>query len=318
MGIILLLILGFIILIKGANWLVDGATSLARTFKVSSLAIGLTVVAFGTSMPELFVNIFASVQGNVEIAIGNILGSNIFNILLILGISSLIYPLAVTKGTVWREIPFSLIAAVILGVLANDVLFYRANHSILSRVDGLIFIASFGMFMYYMMGIFKKTDSNRSMDVKNVSLSKSCIMIGGGLIGLVLGGKIVESSAVHIAHHLGVSQSLIGLTIVAAGTSLPELVTSAVAAYKKNPDIAVGNIVGSNIFNIFFILGISSFIKPLPIPAEVNADIFILIGTSFLLFFFMFTGKRRMIDRWEGAVFIVLYVGYIIFIIKRG
>ncbi|MFH2139154.1 MAG: calcium/sodium antiporter [Candidatus Omnitrophota bacterium] len=318
MHIMVLTIVGFIILIKGADWLVDGASSLARRFKISNLVIGLTVVAFGTSTPELFVNIFASFQGNTEIAIGNILGSNIFNILFILGVSSLIYPLSVNKGTVWKEIPFSLLAAVILGALANDAIFDKTDYSMLTRIDGFVFIAFFGIFMYYIVSIAKDLGDSQQSDAKKISLVRSFFMIVGGLIGLIFGGILVQKCAVDIANNLGVSQSLIGLTIVAAGTSLPELATSAVAAYKKNSDIAIGNIVGSNIFNIFYILGISALIKPLPITAQVNIDILVLIAASMFLFFFMFTGKRRKLDRWEGAIFIMFYISYVIFLIKRG
>ena len=318
MYIIILLTVGFTILIKGADWLVDGASSLARKLKVSDLVIGLTVVAFGTSTPELFVNIFASLQGNAEIAIGNILGSNIFNILLILGVSSLIFPLSVTRGTVWKEIPFSLLAVIVLGVVANDALFDKAGFSILTRIDGFVFLAFFGIFMYYIASIAKDSGNTQTSAEGKIGLAKSLVMVIGGFIGLAFGGKLVVEGAVNIASGLGVSQSLIGLTIVAAGTSLPELATSAVAAYKKNADIAVGNIVGSNIFNVFFILGISSLIKPLPIISGANIDILVLIGASLFLFFAMFTGKRRIIDRWEGAVFIVLYAAYVIYLIKRG
>ncbi|MFH1063438.1 MAG: calcium/sodium antiporter [Candidatus Omnitrophota bacterium] len=312
------LIIGFFILIAGANFLVEGASSLAKRLHVSDLVIGLSVVAFGTSTPELFVNIFASMQGNAAIAIGNILGSNIFNILVIVGAASLINPLSVTKGTVWKEIPFSLLAAIILGAMANDVLFDKMRYSLLTRIDGFILISFFVIFIYYLFSIAKDMGMNQQTDIKQMSLVKSLGMVGGGIVGLACGGELVQSSAVNIASSLGVSQSLIGLTIVAAGTSLPELATSAVAAFKKNSEIAVGNIIGSNIFNIFFVLGISALIKPLPVTAQINADILVLLLSSIFLFLFMFTGKRRIIDRWEGAVFIALYIGYIIFLIKRG
>lgn len=315
---IVILIIGFGFLIKGADFLVSGASSLAKRIGVSDLVIGLTIVAFGTSTPELLVNIFASAQGSTDIAIANILGSNIFNILLILGLSSLIYPLAVTGGTVWKEIPFSLLAALMLGILANDLLFDKLGYSMLTRIDGFIFIAFFVIFIYYIVSIAKNFENGGNNKEGKNSLLKSLFMIGSGFAGLIFGGKFVVDSAVNIASQLGVSQALIGLTIVSIGTSLPELATSAVAAYRKSPDIAVGNIIGSNIFNIFFVLGISALIRPLPITTQINADIIILIGTSLLLFFFMFTGKRRVLDRWEGAVFILLYVWYIIFIIKRG
>jgi cation:H+ antiporter len=304
MGYVFFLIIGFVLLIKSADWLVVGATALAKKLGVSDLVIGLTVVAFGTSMPELFVNIFSSIQGNTEIAMGNVVGSNIFNILLILGVASLIRPLVVTKGTVWKEIPFSLLAALVLGVLANDVFFDRSSPSVLSRIDGLVFISFFAMFMYYIFSISRGRESRSPDKESKTGIFRLSALVACGLCGLAFGGKLVVDGAVAIAVRLGVSQSLIGLTIVAAGTSLPELATSAVAAYKKNSDIAVGNIVGSNIFNIFWVLGVSCLIRPLPISAQTNADLLMLIGTSLFLFFSMFIGKRRTIDRWEGAVFL--------------
>jgi cation:H+ antiporter len=318
MGVILSLAFGFIILIKGADWLVDGARSLARKLKISELVIGLTVVAFGTSTPELFVNIFASLQGNTEIAIGNIVGSNIFNILVILGVSSLIFPLKVTEGSVWKEIPFSLLAVIILGVLANDRVLDKTAFSALTQKDGIILIVFFCLFMYYLVRISLGERNNQRTDAERRVLWKSLCLVGGGLVGLAFGGKLVEESAVIMAGNLGVSQSLIGLTIVSAGTSLPELATSAVAAYKKSPDIAVGNIIGSNIFNILFVLGISSLIKPLPIIPHMNVDILVLAGISVLLFLFMFSGRRHIIDRWEGALFVVLYISYLLLLLKRG
>lgn len=314
---IIFLIFGFLILIKGADFLVSGSSALAKRLKFSNLVIGLTVVAFGTSTPELFVNFFASLEGNAEIAIGNVVGSNIFNILVILGISSIIYPLSVTKGTIWKEIPFSLIAAILVGVMANDVLFDHAHYSVLSRIDGFILLLFFIIFMYYILTI-AKDEHVQLEEVMQINLQRSLWLVAGGLVILVLGGKFIVENAVIVAGRLGISQSVIGLTIVAAGTSLPELVTSVVAAYRKNSDIAVGNIVGSNIFNIFFILGISSLIKPIQIVSQINPDIWVLIAVSLVLFVFMFTGKRRKLDRWEGIIFVLFYIGYIIFLLKRG
>ncbi|MFH2137275.1 MAG: calcium/sodium antiporter [Candidatus Omnitrophota bacterium] len=317
MTVFIILILGFILLIKGADILVTGSSALAKRIGVSDLVIGLTIVAFGTSTPELLVNIFSSTQGNTEIAIGNVIGSNLFNILLILGVSALIYPLAVTKGTVRKEIPFSLLAVAVLGFLSNDILFDQAEHSALTRIDGFVFLSFFAIFLYYIASI-SKIEKGQQSQGEDVNFFKALGMVLGGFIALIFGGKIVVDGAVKIASQLGVSQSLIGLTIVAAGTSLPELATSAVAAYRKNADIAVGNIVGSNIFNIFFVLGISAVIKPLPIAESVNSDIFVLIGSTMLLFLFMFTGKRRMIDRWEGGLFVLFYIIYLVFLIKKG
>jgi len=313
-----LLIIGFVLLIKGADFLVDGASSVGRRLNVSDLVIGLTVVAFGTSTPELFVNIFASIKGDTDIAIGNVLGSNIANIFLILGVSAVIFPLAVGKGTVWKEIPLSLLAALLLGVMANDRLIDKSSISALTRIDGLVFIAFFIIFIYYSFGIAKRIDGiDEHVPQKRYGLLKSFLLIIGGLVGLGIGGNWIVSGAVRVASNLGVSESLIGLTIVAVGTSLPELATSVVAAYKKNVEIAVGNVVGSNIFNIFFVLGLSSIIKPLPFQPGDNTNIGVVILASLLLFLWMFTGKKHSLDRWEGIVFIILYASYITFLIVK-
>ena len=314
----LLVLVGFVLVIKGADLLVDGACALARKLSISDLMIGLTVVAFGTSLPELAVNVFASLKGSTDIAIGNILGSNIANILLILGISGIIYPLVVTKGTVWKEIPLSLLAALLLGILANDRLIDNADSSALNRTNGLVLLSFFVIFIYYTLGIAKRIEGSEDLyPVKERSIKKISIVIVAGLLALISGGKFVVDGAVDLATALGISQSTIGLTIVAVGTSLPELATSAMAAYKKNPEIAVGNIVGSNIFNIFFILGISSLIRPLPFGAKSNWDIGVLILANILLFLFMFTGKKRKLDRWEAGLFLVIYSAYILFLIMN-
>jgi cation:H+ antiporter len=312
----ILFAIGFVFLIKGADFLVDGAASIARRLNVSDLVIGLTVVAFGTSTPELFVNIIASSKGNTDIAIGNVLGSNIANVFLILGISSVIYPLAVTKGTVWKEIPFSLLAAVVLLFMANDQILDRVATSVLTRIDGLIFLCFFIIFIYYTFSIAARVEGIEThVPAKAHGWLQSLLSVIAGLAGLIIGGKWIVDGAIVLATQLGMSESLIGLTIVAVGTSLPELATSAVAAYKKNVEIAVGNVVGSNIFNIFFVLGISAFIKPLPFQTKNNIDIAAVIFSSLLLFFFMFSGKKRSLDRWEGIVFVLLYAGYITFLI---
>jgi cation:H+ antiporter len=315
MLIYILFILGFILLIKGADFLVDGASAIARRFNVSDLVIGLTVVAFGTSTPELFVNIVASARGNSEIAIGNVLGSNIANILLILGISAAIYPLSVSKGTVWKEIPFSLLAVIILGLMANDRGIDAADISRLTRIDGLVLLAFFSIFLYYSFGIAKAIEGlTDHVPAKAQGIAKSFLLILAGLIGLTLGAKWIVDGAVSFAKSLGMSESLVGLTIVAVGTSLPELATSAMAAYKKNAEIAVGNVVGSNIFNIFFVLGVSATIRPLTFQAGSNVYIGVVIASSLFLFLFIFTGKTRSLDRWEGILFLLLYAGYIAFL----
>lgn len=315
---LILFFTGFLFLIKGADWLVAGSSSLAGKLGISSLVIGLTVVSFGTSAPELTVNLLASMQGNTDIAIGNIVGSNIANILLILGISALIYPLAVQKGTVWKEIPFALLAVVVFGVMANDVFFDDSTNSALTRIDGIVLICFFGVFLYYIFSIAKSPKVEGDETVVQMPIGKSLAMILGGLIGLVVGGKWIVDGAVSFATQLGVSEALIGLTIVAVGTSLPELATSAVAAYKKNVDIAIGNVVGSNIFNIFWILGISAFITPLPFSEKLSFDVWVVIGATLLLFTALFVGRKHVLERWQGGVFIVTYFAYILFLIIRG
>ena len=313
------LAVGFAFLIKGADFLVDGASSIAKKFGISALVIGLTIVAFGTSAPELIVNIFASIQGNTDIAIGNILGSNIANILLILGISAMIYPLAVGRGTVWKEIPLGLLAIIVVAIMANDRLIDGGGFSGLTRIDGLILISFFIIFLYYTFGISKAQGAEgpkESNSIHAYSFFRSGTMVVIGLVGLTLGGKWIVDSAVVIAQQLGLSQAVIGLTIVAIGTSLPELATSAIAAYKKNTDIAVGNIVGSNIFNIFWILGVSSIVSPLPFSSILMRDVIMTIVATFLLFVILFIGKRHVIERWQGASFVVIYIIYLFFVIR--
>ncbi len=308
------LILGFVLLVLGAAWLVDGASTLARKLNVSDLVIGLTVVAFGTSAPEFFVNIYASATSNTEIAIGNILGSNAFNILLILGVSALIRPLSVGKGTVWKEIPLSLLAAVLVLVMANDKLIDKSYFDGLTRIDGIVLLTFFVVFLYYTFGIARQSTSPApSVFVAPSRVSKAVFKVALGLVGLIVGARLVVAAAITLARAWGISEAVIGLTIVSVGTSLPELATSAVAAYKKNAEIAVGNIVGSNIFNIFLILGTSSVIRPLPFGQKYSIDALIVVLANVLLFIWMFTGKRRSLDRWEAAIFLLIYAAYITF-----
>lgn len=310
---------GFLLLIKGADFLVDGASSLAKRLKVSDIVIGLTIVAFGTSAPELVVNLISAVNGSTDLAVGNILGSNIANILLILGVSAVIYPLAVHKNTVWKEIPLALLAVIVIAILANDAFFNTQNASVIGAGDGLILLAFFVIFMYYTFGIAKSSKEDAAtIDADTVALKPiwlSILLIIGGLVGLVVGGNWIVEGAVAIARGFGWSEAFIGLTIVAVGTSLPELATSATAALKKETDIAIGNVVGSNIFNIFWILGITSLIRPVPLNPVNNIDLLVLTAVSFILFLILFVGKRHTLDRWKGGLFIVAYIVYIAFLI---
>ncbi len=319
MLIYLLFIIGFIILVKGADFLVDGASSLAKKLKIPSIVIGLTIVAFGTSMPELVVNIFSSTSGSSGIAIGNILGSNIANILLILGISAIIYPISITKNTVKREIPLSILASFAVFFMANDIFFDGQIVSALTRIDGFILLLFFIIFLYYTFAISKipKETKDEEDEIKERTILLSVVLIVLGVVALIVGGKWIVDGATHIARFFNISESIIGLTIVAIGTSLPELATSAVAAMKKNSDIAIGNVVGSNIFNILFILGFSSLIKPLVFNISDNINILMVILTSFLLLGFIFVGKKYKIERWQGILFVLSYVVYIIFSILR-
>jgi cation:H+ antiporter len=312
---ILLLVLGFALLIAGADFLVRGASSLAKRFNVPEIVIGLTVVAFGTSMPELIVNIFSSIKGASDIAFGNIKGSNNFNILIILGISALIYPLDVKRDTTWKEIPFALLIGILGLILVNDRWFNYNATDVLSRIDGLVFLALFILFLLYTRNLSKKGVIEVS-NVKVYTLLLTFGFVAAGFAALIWGGDIVVKQAIIIANQFGVSQKVIALTIVAAGTSLPELATSAVAAYKKHPDIAVGNIVGSNIFNLLFILGISSMIHPPVYKTSFNTDFYLMIFATALLFVFMFIPRRHRLDRWQGALFILVYIAYAVFLLK--
>lgn len=311
---IIIIIAGFASLIFGANWLVDGASSFAKKHKVSDLAIGLTIVAFGTSAPELVVNSIASFNGYPDIVFGNIIGSNNFNLFVILGIAGLVYPITVQFSTVWREIPISLIATILLFVLANNFLLNGTSE--LSRVDGVILLLCFAAFLYY---VFKqmKTEENLKVSYQQKSNLKIWGLILLGLTALIVGGQLVVDSGIKIATNLGVSEKIIGLTIIAAGTSLPELVTSIVAAIKKNSDIAIGNVIGSNVFNILLVLSVSSFIKPIHFNQNFNIDIAILIGGTLFLFIAMFTGKRKKLDRWESALLLSFYLIYTIYIVWK-
>lgn len=309
---------GLVILIFGADSLVRGASSIAKAYGLSALFIGLTIVSFGTSMPELVVNVVASFRGSSDIAIGNILGSNVSNILLILGISASIYPLTVRKGTITKAIPFSFLAVAILFILVNDALFEDTSLSILSRGDGLILLSIFVVFLYYTFGISKTTDSTKDNTIKKYKYFVSTSMIVGGIVGLAVGGQMLVEGAIGIANFFGLSEALIGLTVVAIGTSIPELATSAIAAMRRQSDIAVGNIIGSNVFNILWILGISSVIRPLTFSVQLNFDIIVVMAITILLITMMFVGKRNILQRWQGTTLVSLYIVYLIYLVLRG
>lgn len=315
---VLLIVAGFYLLIKGSDYLVRGSSAIARTLGVSTLVIGLTVVAFGTSAPEFFVNVIAAFRGSSDIAIGNVLGSNLANILLILGVTALLKPIVLKSSTVWKEIPLSLLGIILVFVFGSDVLFDGATQNMLSRVEGLALLGFFVLFLVYTFGISKDTELSSEMDVEQMKFVKSIFFTVGGLIGLSIGGKFVVDGASSIAQIYGVSQNLIALTIVSVGTSLPELVTSVMAIRKGHSDLAIGNIIGSNIFNIFFVLATSAVVLPLPFATANIVDAFVVMLATLLLFATLFIGKRHVIERWSGATFLAIYTGFLAFIIIRG
>ncbi|MGE0078476.1 MAG: calcium/sodium antiporter [Bacteroidales bacterium] len=312
------ILVGFVLLILGANWLVEGASSIARKLGISALTIGLTVVALGTSAPELVVNIISSSSGNTELALGNVIGSNIFNIFMILGIAALVKPVGVQSTSIKVEIPFNLLASLALIVVANDMFIDNESSSTISRIDGIILLLLFCIFMYYNFLTGKSSPDEIEPDIEKRKPWLSVLMVVAGLVFLVCGGKLIVSGAVNIATAFGVSQSIIGLTIVAAGTSLPELATSAIAAYKNKPDIAIGNVIGSNVFNVLFILGISSVITPIPVYANANVDLSVNIIAGLFMLIFAIAGPGRKIDRREGAILVSIFVGYTLYLIYNA
>jgi cation:H+ antiporter len=311
---------GLLLAIVGANWLVDGASSIAKKLNISELVIGLTIVAFGTSAPELIVSTLSTIEGNPDIAIGNVVGSNIFNVFVILGLAAMVYPITIKSSTVWKEIPLSLLAALVLLVSVNDFYFDGTSVSSLNRIDGFIHLGFFIVFLYYSFYSARSKNDPEQTNTTEVtptrSLPKSSVMVLAGLVGLFFGGKFLVEGAIQVAKLFEVDDSIIALTIVAAGTSVPELATSVVAAYKRNSDIAIGNVVGSNIFNIFLILGVSALIHPLPFNTVMNVDIFMVVLSSVMMLIFTFIGTARRITRLEGAILFLIYVVYVIYLLK--
>ncbi|MBK5253917.1 MAG: calcium/sodium antiporter [Peptostreptococcaceae bacterium] len=312
----ILLAIGFVLLIKGADYFVSGASGLAKKLRVPALLIGMTIVAFGTSAPEAAVSISATLKGNSGIAIGNILGSNLFNASFIIGLAALLYPLRVEKQTVKKEIPIMLLSALALLALGADTfLTGRNTPMILERGDGIVLLLFFSVFMYYSIEVAR--NSRESMEIDNVVMKgesfKLALYTLGGVIAIIFGGNIVVTSATNIARSFGLSETIIGLTIVAIGTSLPELVTSVVAAIKKQPDIAIGNIVGSNIFNGLFIIGISSVIRPLVIDGSLIVELILNVIITVVLL--CFSRSHHRISKPEGTVLLCSYLIYTVYLV---
>lgn len=320
---ILLLILGLILIVGGANFLTDGASSMAGKFGIKPLIIGLTIVAFGTSAPELAVSISSSIKGNADIAMGNVVGSNILNVLLIGGMTALIKPLKISESTLKYEIPFALITCATLTFLCLDSTFWNAATNSLSRIDGIILLILFALFLRYTFWISKKREEkginmNEDVQIKQRNIFLSIAFIVGGLAALIYGGKLFVESASNIARHYNISEAVIAITIVALGTSLPELATSIVAAIKGQHEIAVGNIIGSNIFNITLILGTSATINPLYANGISTIDYITMFVSVLLLYIFgLFWGNREL-KRIEGIILLILLAIYMTYLLIKA
>jgi cation:H+ antiporter len=310
---------GFFILLLGASFLVDGASSVGKKLNLSPIVIGFTIVAFGTSLPELIINVFATLRGETDLAITNVLGSNIMNTMFIIGAAAVIFPIKPDKKTLTTLIPISLIAALMLGFLVNFEIIGFEKKNTIGRVEGMILIFFLFAFLVYSWK-FSKSEKGPlpGQSIKELSLTKSVLLILAGIVGLYFGGKWVVEGSVYIATEFGISKALVGITMVAVATSLPELITSVIAALKKNSGVALGNALGSNIFNVFLVLGVSSIIKPLPFHREMNLDVGMMILTNLILFVFIFIGKGRKISKAEGLAFMIIYIAYIAYLIFRN
>jgi cation:H+ antiporter len=313
----LLLIAGILILVRGADVLVDGARSIAKHIGVSDIVAGVTIVAFGTSLPELFVSVQSALSGNTDLAVANVLGSNILNTLLILGLCALAVPLTLKKQTVWREVPLGLLAALLLFTMGSDTLIDGAGSSVISSSEGLTLLVFFVLYIGYMFVESQKHGPIATIHTNKYSAQVSIGYLLLGLIALIFGGKLVTENAMVLGEALGISQTVLGITVVAIGTSLPELITSLAAVKKGSADIAVGNIVGSNIFNIFFVLGVTAFIHPLPTSLHTSIDSLIAALSSFVLFGAMFVGVKHTIQKSQAILMLATYCIYILYIVQR-
>ncbi|QCR31913.1 calcium/sodium antiporter [Lysinibacillus sp. SGAir0095] len=314
----ILLIVGFVLLVKGADLFVDGSSNIAKLLRVPTILIGLTIVAFGTSSPEATVSIIAALEGSADVSLGNVVGSNIFNITLVVGVAAFIYPLRVERETIRKEMPFTLLACVALLILMSDIALQGSNSNLLTRSDGLIFILFLSIFMYYVIeiGLKSRKDTADEPVPEDLRWGKNILITILGLAAIIFGGNLVVDNGTEIAYSLGMSETLVGLTIIAIGTSLPELVTSISAALKKESEIALGNIVGSNIFNILFVLGASASISPLAANDKIFIDVILMIVLTIVLL--VFSRTSFMVGKWEGFVLIATYIIYLAYIILRN
>ena len=313
----LLLIVGLVFLIKAADLLVKGASLIASRLGISPLIVGLTVVSFGTSMPEMLVTLTAGLQHNADLAIANVVGSNIANVLLILGVAAIVRPLPVRNSTIVSEIPFSLTAALLVGFLANAALFSDHRELSISQLDGGILLFFFLLFMLYIYKSSREDESTTPQVVTSGKFSFATFQIALGVVGLYFGGQWVVEGAVGLSQAWGIDDAVIGLTIIAIGTSAPELAASAVAAYRNEADIAVGNVVGSSIFNLLWVLGVTSSIVELPFEVITNTDLVMVIGSSALIIVALASSRRYTILRSHGILFICLYAAYLFYVVQR-
>ncbi len=319
---ILLLAVGLGLILIGANWLTDGSSALAKKWGVSDLVIGLTVVAFGTSAPELVISVVSAIHGSTGLSIGNVVGSNIFNILVIIGCVAIVSPVKVDRGNMSNDIPLVILSSLALLFCANSVLLDGSSENVITRSEGLLLLLFFLIFMRYTFSIARGAEGaeaqSPSATMPVMPIWKSTVLVAVGLGGLILGGEWFVDGASGVARGLNVSDSIIGLTIVAAGTSLPELATSITAALKGKTDLAVGNVVGSCVFNVFMVLGISATIRPLPLGTIGNFDLLTLVGASVLFWFFGWQIRTRTITRIEGALLLAVYVVYTAILIAKA
>lgn len=314
---ILLLLVGLGLIVLGADWLVDGASAIARKAGVSEFVIGLTIVGFGTSCPELVVSLTGAIQGNADISIGNVVGSNIFNTLFILGVTSLILPVSMTMENRKRDIPITLGVSLLLVVCGmSQSLLGIGQSDVLSRTEGIVFLLIFAAYLYYCFRFDSKEQSGQECP-QNLNTPVAVLLVAIGLAGLIFGGDLFVKKATELARSIGVSDKFIAVTVLAGGTSLPELATSIVAASKHRDQLALGNILGSNVFNILLILGCSSVITPLSFAGMCPVDAAVLILSSALLLLWAFTGKKCRIDRWEGAIMLLVFAAYYFFLFTK-
>lgn len=313
-----LFVIGFVILIIGANTLVDGASSAGKKIKMSPVVIGFTIVALGTSLPELIINVFASVRGETDLAITNVLGSNIMNTLFIIGASAFIYHIVPGRKTVITLVPISLFAAIVLGIFANFQFRELTLSPAISRAEGIIMVGLLIAYLWFSYRFSKSESEFVPGEIKIFSTGRSMAMIAGGVAGLYFGGTWVVDGVVVIAKEFGMSSALVGITIIAVATSLPELVTSTIAALKKNSGVAIGNALGSNIFNVFLVLGVSSIIRPLSFNTALNFDISVMIASNLVVALFVWLGRGRMITRTEGSIMMLVYLGYIVWLVLNN